>query len=212
MVVDDVRQRFEDSLARRVTIEEPTRRASALGDLTEPLFAVLESVAVLGAGDMRDQVLERLSVIEDDVVFDRFLVDLVRGGADRDPASRSAAGFDVIGSWCVDRIERRLARPVRSPDDWSITLPARCDCDLCATLADFLADPMTRTREWPIAKPKRQHVHRRIDAAELPVTHQTRRQGSPHKLVLTKTDDLFDREAQDRRRDDADLGWLGAIV
>jgi len=53
-------------------------------------------------------------------------------------------------------------------------------------------------------------VHSRIDAAGLPVTHLTRRQGSPYTLVLTKTDALFAREAEARTRDETDLEWLSA--
>ncbi len=51
-------------------------------------------------------------------------------------------------------------------------------------------------------------MHGRIDAAELPVDHQTRRVGRPYTLVLTKTDALFKRERQRRRRDEQDLAWL----
>jgi hypothetical protein len=64
--------------------------------------------------------------------------------------------------------------------------------------------------EWPLAKQRRQHVHSRIDGAELPVTHVTRRQGRPYTLVLTKADALFAREQQARARDQADLEWLAA--
>ncbi len=49
-----------------------------------------------------------------------------------------------------------------------------------------------------------------IDAAELPVSHRARRTGRPYTLVLTKTADLFEREEQARRRDEADLSWLRA--
>src|ERR1700733_11869944 len=63
-------------------------------------------------------------------------------------------------------------------------------------------------REWPIAQQRRQHVHSRIDAAELPVTHVTRRQGRPYTLVLNKTDALFSREQDARTRDETDLEWL----
>jgi hypothetical protein len=74
----------------------------------------------------------------------------------------------------------------------------------------FAEDKSRRTFEWPLAKERRQHVHARIDAAELPVTHVTRRQGRPYTLVLTKTDALFAREQEARIRDETDLKWLAA--
>jgi hypothetical protein len=74
----------------------------------------------------------------------------------------------------------------------------------------FLDDKSRRAFEWPLAKQGRQHVHSRIDAAELPVTHQTRRQGRPYTLVLTKTDALFARDQEARIRDETDLEWLAA--
>jgi hypothetical protein len=77
-------------------------------------------------------------------------------------------------------------------------------------LGEFLAHPTRPVFEWPIAQAKRQHVHHRIDDAELPVRHQTRRRGSPYTLVLTKTDELFTREQDARRQDEADLAWLTA--
>jgi hypothetical protein len=50
----------------------------------------------------------------------------------------------------------------------------------------------------------------RIDTAELPVSHLTRRQGRPYTLVLSKTDALFTREREARIRDMSDLEWLAA--
>ena len=74
----------------------------------------------------------------------------------------------------------------------------------------FLEDKSRRTFEWPLAQQRRQHVHSRIDAAELPVTHATRRQGRPYTLVLNKTEALFAREREARIRDETDLEWLAA--
>jgi len=74
----------------------------------------------------------------------------------------------------------------------------------------FLEDKSRRAFEWPLAQQRRQHVHSRIDAAELPVSHVTRRQGRPYALVLNKTEALFAREQEARIRDQADLEWLAA--
>jgi hypothetical protein len=107
------------------------------------------------------------------------------------------------------RLRARIARPPRASGDWSIELPAGgCTCKLCDTLRVFAEDKSRRTFEWPIAQQSRQHVHSRIDAAELPVTHVTRRQGRPYTLVLNKTDALFAREQEARNRDRKDLEWL----
>jgi hypothetical protein len=51
-------------------------------------------------------------------------------------------------------------------------------------------------------------VHTQIDSAGLPVRHQTRRQGRPYTLVLTKTDELFTRATNARRKAVTDLAWL----
>jgi len=48
----------------------------------------------------------------------------------------------------------------------------------------------------------------RCDSAELPVRHQTRRQGRPYTLVLTKTGELFTREKDARHKAVTDLAWL----
>jgi hypothetical protein len=55
-----------------------------------------------------------------------------------------------------------------------------------------------------------QAIHSRIDAAELPVIHETRRQGRPFTLVLTKAEALFTREREARITDETDLEWLAA--
>jgi hypothetical protein len=121
---------------------------------------------------------------------------------------RGKLGLDAIGRFCAVEIAARLATAPRQPDDWSIGLPAGCDCALCHRLGAFLSDPAQRQLEWPLAKAGRQHVHQRIDQHELPVRHQTRRSGSPYTLVLEKTKTLFAREAAARRVWQVDLNWL----
>jgi hypothetical protein len=124
---------------------------------------------------------------------------------------RGDAGFGELAADCAARLRVRLARPQRAPGDWSIELPAGgCACELCDTLQAFLSDKSRRTFEWPLAQQRRQHIHARIDAADLPVNHLTRRQGRPYTLVLSKTDALFAREREARIRDESDLEWLEA--
>jgi hypothetical protein len=54
-------------------------------------------------------------------------------------------------------------------------------------------------------------VHSRIDQFELPVSHETRRQGRPYTLVLTKKEQLFAGERAARAQDEVDLLWLSTV-
>ena len=188
----------------------PSYRDKKLGGLGKPLASVLTAAAAIGAASTRDEVSGYIRKQGDAVTA--LEMSALRAAAElpRD-GTRGDAGFGDLAVDCAARLRARLARPQRAPGDWSIELPAGgCTCELCDTLRAFLEDKSRRTFEWPLAKQRRQHVHSRIDAAELPVTHVTRRQGSPYTLVLNKTDALFAREQEARIRDETDLEWLAA--
>lgn len=186
----------------------PSRRAKLLGELGPTVAAVLAGAAVCDATDLRDGIVGFLNQDNDDLL--PCVMPALRVGAKLDPSMRHESGLDAIARHAASRLAARLARPARAADDWSVTPPTGCGCELCATLATFLRDPARRSCDWPIVQQSRRHVHHSIDTAELPVGHQTRRQGRPYTLVLTKTDAIFDRERQERERDAGDLAWLNA--
>jgi 2-oxoglutarate-Fe(II)-dependent oxygenase superfamily protein len=178
----------------------PSRRDEGLDDLGRPLASLLTAATAIGATGTRDRVTGHIREQTDTVIV--LEMSALRAAAE-------GPGFGDLAADCAARLRARLARPQRAPDDWSIELPAGgCACELCRTLRRFLDDQSRRTLEWPLAKERRQHVHSRIDAAGLPVTHVTRRQGSPFTLVLDKTSALFTREQDARTKDETDLKWL----
>lgn len=200
---------FEQSLA----VGSPSRREDGLADLAAPIVGLLDGAATVGASDdLSREVIARLCTDPDDRLLGCAVHVVRRAAATMTPGARAAAGIDTIARHCRGRLAARLARPPRAADDWSLAVPGGCGCgcELCGTLAGFLADPARRQLEWPLAKDRRRHVHSTIERAELPVGHQTRRIGRPYTLVLTKTAALFEREAEARRRDEADLAWLDA--
>jgi hypothetical protein len=192
-----------------LAIPSPTRRDTELDQLAPPLAAVLMAAAVSGMDGLRDEVIDFCRQRGDEVIPCELVTvqSAETVGAGALPVG-SAAGFAELAADCAARLRARLARPPRATDDWSIELPVGCACELCGPLRTFLADPARRTFEWPLAEARRRHVHHRIDEAELPVTHKTRRQGRPYTLVLAKTPALFDRDRDARRRDEADLASL----
>ncbi|WP_322760481.1 2OG-Fe(II) oxygenase [Frankia sp. Cr2] len=201
---------LSEAIGIAVRSSSPRYRDSGLDDLGAPLASVLTAAAVIGAASTRDTVAGYLRGQPDAVTA--MEMPALRAAAELPGHGlRGEAGFGGLAADCAQRLRARLALPRRASTDWSIELPAgRCACDLCETLRVFLADPDRRTLEWPLAEKRRQHVHSRIDAAELPVSHVTRRQGRPYTLVLHKTDALFADELKKRARDQADLDWLAA--
>ncbi|HVA44142.1 MAG TPA: hypothetical protein VNF50_11730, partial [Acidimicrobiales bacterium] len=186
-----------------VEFDTPSRRVKTLAELGPPAAALLEGAALVGTVDLRDEAVGLLCGDGQD------LGACAIGALRATPASGwAAAGLDAVAKRRRQVLEERVRRPARARDDWSIQLPAGCGCELCKSLAGFLADPSRTAFEWPLAKDRRAHVHHRIDSAELPVDHRTRRTGRPYTLVLTKTEDLFRREERARRRDESDLAWL----
>ena len=187
----------------------PSYRDKRLTDLGKPLAAVLTAAAAIEAASTRDTACRYVRKLEDAVTA--LEMSALRAAKLPRDRMRGDAGFGELAADCAARLRVRLARPQRAPGDWSIELPAGgCTCELCDTLRAFLSDKNRRTFEWPLAKQRRQHIHSRIDTAELPVSHLTRRQGRPYTLVLTKTDALFAREQEARIRDKSDLEWLEA--
>ncbi|WP_239396976.1 2OG-Fe(II) oxygenase [Frankia sp. CiP3] len=196
-----------DSAARS---SSPRSRDGTLDALGAPLASVLRAAATTGSADTRDTVLEHVRRQQDAVTaleMSALRAAVAPGGN----GTRGETGFGELAADCAARLRSRLALPSRAATDWSITLAADgCGCELCETLRAFLADPSQRTLDWPLAEQRRRHVHSRIDAAELPVSHVTRRQGRPYTLVLQKTDALFTDELTQRATDQADLDWLVA--
>lgn len=125
----------------------------------------------------------------------------------RSNAAASTPPFDMIANSARDQLTELLAQPERSPNDWSITWTSTGGQD-ADRLQQFLNAPDERVLEWPLAKPRRQQIHMAIDQAGLPVTHSTRRKGSPHVLILRKTTELFTREALTRNQAARDLAWV----
>jgi hypothetical protein len=99
-----------------------------------------------------------------------------------------------------DKVTRALDCPPRTAGDWSITQTVSCGCADCKILTAFLQSSGEEHKVWPLAKRRRMHIHQAIEAMSVPVTHKTERRGSPHKLHLTKTKQLFLQDRQHRDR------------
>ena len=103
--------------------------------------------------------------------------------------------YQKLFNYVLSILEHEKQLGLRKIDDWSINEQVPCKCQDCGTLSDFLRSCLI-TMKWPLGKERRQHIHRIIDGLGIPVLHQTERTGSPHKLILTKIEQLYKKAKQ----------------
>ncbi|MEZ4296498.1 MAG: 2OG-Fe(II) oxygenase [Polyangiaceae bacterium] len=205
-------------LSREVTSFKEERRADvAPGDFgaqelssedLDELIALFDAAQVIGAQAIRDDLLAFLTARETGLRVETAGALLRKCRKDRTPAALRALGLGPLVRHVEAELKRILAKPARSPEDWSIEPPMRCKCDLCHTLSVFLKDREQIEHAWPLAKDGRQHVHQILDGHGLPVTHLTTRRGRPYTLVLKKQPALFERAATQRKAQEALRDWI----
>lgn len=180
-----------------------TWTGTARSELREPRLAQLgsplERLLEVADSRLREEIAGLLRECGDNVL--ECLMPALRLAAER-----RATGLDEVARDCEDRLDAITARPPRDDDDWSDW--SACSCRLCDTLGAFLSARSQRVLAWPLKADDRRHVHAQIDSTGLPVLHQTRRQGRPYTLVLTKTEALFTRAVDAQNRAITDLAWL----
>lgn len=180
----------------------PSRRERELQRLHAPTAALLQSAVLAAAPEIIDAATDLLT--SDDRLVNAAVAVLrrvVEFGHPLDP-------YAVLADHLIERLDARLDVPVRDPDDWSIDVGGGCRRSECEALGEFLADPGRLTFEWKLAEQGRSHIEQEIAVRELPVRHETRKLGRPYTLVLTKTPEVFEREARAREWDEIDLSWL----
>ena len=199
---------FADTVRAALTGPSTPSGDTWLAGLGRPLAGILAAAARTGPATVLDAAADLPRGTGDQVIV--LVMAALRELGPRPAGGEPPRALAELAAGCAERIRASLAGPRRADGDWSVEPPAGCACELCATLGGFLRDPGRRTFEWPLAQAKRAHVHSRIERAELPVRHRTRRQGRPYTLVLAKTDELFARERLTRSRGEDGLAWLTA--
>lgn len=108
-----------------------------------------------------------------------------------------STGYLLLKDTILKRINEELERGLRDPQDTSIEALWKCTCDLCKTAQSFLSSKTEKTKIWPIVAHDREHVMDIFKRLGVSVDLSVKKEGSPHKLVMVKSDKLYDM-AKDR--------------
>lgn len=201
VLLDPAWRWLQTEVERIRTAPGPSRRANGLDRLVASLANILMAGVTTGATRVTDAAVEMLN---DDELASTTVAVLRH----IDGVKYQTEPFAALVAHMAGLLEARLALPVRRTDDWSVDRVGTCRRSECAEFALFLADSSRLTFEWKLAEAGRVHIEHEIATQELPVRHETRKLGRPYTLVLTKTSELFEREARVRERDERDVNWL----
>lgn len=106
-------------------------------------------------------------------------------------------------------LQQALAEPPRAAEDHRLRgIPWTCRCRDCAEMIAWAESPGAHPLVLAMGEPRRQHVQAKFTDAGVPLSAQTLKQGSPHKLVLGKPRDLHERERGLREQWARDLAQL----
>ena len=125
------------------------------------------------------------------------------------------AGFTRSGAYltlwrhAADALLGRSARPPEPPRDWAQAVRLGCDCEHCARLEAFCADPVERVGRFPLRADLRRHLHQQIDSHRLDMDHETERRGRPYTLVCTKNRASHERRVKEYGQD---VKWMRALA
>jgi hypothetical protein len=123
-------------------------------------------------------------------------------------ASRDGAAVRRLRAACLAHLRARIAEPLEPPRDWARASTLPCQCPHCSDLSRFLADPDHKTWAFKAVEAKRIHVEESIrrNSCDLDFTTDTR--GRPYSLICTKNQASYDRRAQQRQKDLAEVARL----
>lgn len=129
--------------------------------------------------------------------------------------ARKSTGPDpAAATWlrrCRNELKQRTARLPQPPADMRRRSELSCSCADCQELKRFLDDPHESVHRFPMRTDRRQHLQSVIRDSHCDLTHVTTRNGNPHSLVCTKTQQSYEEACETYQQDQALLKRLAAI-
>ena len=127
-------------------------------------------------------------------------------------AAAEPAGFATLWRHAASFLLARSAVPPEQPRDWVIETRIACDCEHCARLQAFCADPAGTMIRFRMRQDLRLHVESTIKTGHLDIDCQTERRGSPHTLICTKNRATYERRCAQYAEDIAHMRLLTAAA
>jgi len=201
-------ERFCEPRPSRLTYSSRYRREASISESSLPML--LQALATGGRDEDLSRVIQFVQQSPDAFGLDDCQVPSLKSLI---PWSRQQFGSvpPQLSVWLASvrqRLESATAKKPIPPADWARPADLACNCQSCAQIKTFLADPMNKVGRIPAREDLRQHLIGIIERHQCDVNYALERKGSPYSLVLTKTTGSFDRAL---KRFETDCRLLNAL-
>lgn len=98
---------------------------------------------------------------------------------------------DTFKTYVTKSIQEALDKGAPVAGDCSIHEKLTCQCEHCTVAQSFLRSKTESNKVWPIITAHRDHIMDVFSGCGLPVTLSVEKKGSPYKLVMIKSDKLY---------------------
>ena len=191
--------------------EDFRRAPSHVRPLSAPairsLLGLVRYGAPAAADDVAAALVQRPAAAPPDRALPRALAEVARDG-DVTDAAADPAGFATLWRHAASFLLARSATPPEQPRDWVIETRIACDCEHCARLRAFCADPEATTERFRMRQDLRLHVESTITHLRLDIDCKTERRGSPHTLICTKNRATYELRCAEYAEDIAHMRLL----
>jgi hypothetical protein len=116
-----------------------------------------------------------------------------------DKAAHAVAGWSTLRERVKQALDLSLSNALPELGDWSMAVPVmRCQCADCRQVMTFLTNHDSANVVLAMAEARRKHVLEEFGQSGLGLAMEVLRQGSPHKLRITKPTNLREKAEQQR--------------
>jgi len=120
------------------------------------------------------------------------------------------SSLQVLHSHCVSKLEASVTESLPAPSNYARPVNFSCSCSDCASLKRFLQHPNKKLLQFSMNKKRLQHLEQQIHGA-VDVTHTTEQNGKTQSLVITKTQESYEKKVEERVRNQTMLVLLQSL-
>lgn len=197
IIQDFVRNKADDTVINRL-IEYQINRIKATGasvDINKPISLAKSTKRLVR---LMKELIEALQIIND-VNTEKEVLNYITSEDRLYPALeliellqqiKVPDMYLLLKNHILSSLYHEVMAGLRNQDDWSIDAKSPCACEYCRTFNNFMSARTEISKRWPIKQDIRSHIMTIIQNLEVPIDCGVEAKGSPHKLLLTKSNSI----------------------